>query len=454
MLRGLKITREDGHEVDYSDVYVDFDAREEEQIIISDISNKSINTYIKLVDLISGNHRTLSQYPEKYDKKIENYKRILTSYDFSIISIKDASIDIATEIFTRLNVGGRSLSLFEIMVAKTYDYEKKFDLSEKFDTLIEELEAVNYDTISDATVLQIVSMIISKDCTRKKRLKIAKERFIKEWDDAISALKSTIDYFRSYYRIPVSRLLPYNALLVPFSYYFYKYKNKPIGEVQKKIQNLFWRISFGNRYSSGVENKIAQDVARIDLIVQGGDPKYEWAIDIEPDDIIDNGWFGTGRSYIKAILSILSSKGPKSFDDNATVNVDNSWLKIASSKNYHHFFPKSYMSKNKKEIDYFYVNNIVNITIVDDFLNKRKIKNKAPSIYISDFASHNPNIDKTLKTHLINGRTDSGINDNNFDKFLKERAKCISKEIKKRIITYKNLDPNLIHYEESEEENI
>ena len=43
------------------------------------------------------------------------------------------------------------------------------------------------------------------------------------------------------------------------------------------------------------------------------------------------------------------------------------WLKIASSKNYHHFFPKAYLIKKgvaKAQYDV-----ITNITLVDDYLN-------------------------------------------------------------------------------------
>jgi hypothetical protein len=40
----------------------------------------------------------------------------------------DANIDVATEIFTRINVTGRPLSVFEVMVAKTFDAARDFDL--------------------------------------------------------------------------------------------------------------------------------------------------------------------------------------------------------------------------------------------------------------------------------------------------------------------------------------
>ncbi|MBN85008.1 MAG: hypothetical protein CMD56_04710, partial [Gammaproteobacteria bacterium] len=68
------------------------------------------------------------------------YKDVLTAYTFSAINLKDAPIDVATEVFTRLNEGGKALTLFEIMVAKTYhvfpfdpetNETKTFDLAEK-----------------------------------------------------------------------------------------------------------------------------------------------------------------------------------------------------------------------------------------------------------------------------------------------------------------------------------
>lgn len=88
------------------------------------------------------------------------------------MQIRETLIDTATEIFTRINVGGKPLTLFEIMVAKTYDVTRDFDLSEKYQELIDNLRPLNYDTISDATVLQTVAIILAKDCTKKQILRL------------------------------------------------------------------------------------------------------------------------------------------------------------------------------------------------------------------------------------------------------------------------------------------
>jgi hypothetical protein len=141
------------------------------------------------------------------------------------------------------------------MVAKTYDSVRDFDLSEKYNSLIKELENVKYETISEATVLQTISILLIKDCTRKNIVRLEKAKIIDIWETAIDSIKSTVDYFKSYYRIPVSRLLPYNALIIPFSYFFFKHKDKPLGFQQKYLEDFFWRCSISGRYSSAVESK-------------------------------------------------------------------------------------------------------------------------------------------------------------------------------------------------------
>ena len=415
-------------------MYINLEARDQdsEQLVITEISDMDDSSVIRIMDLLYGGVLRLAKYPEKYHDKLDEYRDRIISYNYSIIQIKEAPIDIATEIFTRINIGGRSLSLFEIMVAKTFDAEKSFDLSEKYNELIENLKPINYETISDAIVLQVVSLILDDECKRQTILNLDKKEFINTWPDAIDAIERTIEYFRGYYRIPVSQLLPYNALVVPFAYFFYKHPDRPTGDKQKYLEDFFWRCALSGRYSSGVEGKLAQDVKRIDKILLGELPSYDWGIDISPEFIIKNGWFSAGRSYIKAILCIYAYQQPKSFNDNSIVQISNYWLKQANSKNYHHFFPKAYMRKFGREHD---ANNVLNITIVDDFLNKREIRAQAPFKYMAGFQKINPELEDTMKTHLITDLDTFGIWEDEFNTFIKERANVVSREFERRIIS-------------------
>lgn len=451
-ISGSVIERENGKTEDFSHIYIDLNAPLEEDIVIIEIEGKSDFSTIKLTELMEGDFTFLAGYPKNYQEIILRYQNIIKGYNFNVINLKEASIDVATEVFTRLNVGGKSLSLFEIMVAKTYDALRHFDLAERYNILMQELVKVKYNEISSATILQTVAMLIAKDCTRKTILKISKHEFISKWDEAIDCIRKSIDFFRGS-GIPVSRLLPYNALLVPFSYFFYKHKTKPTGEIKSMLDDFFWRVSLSNRYSSGVESKLAQDVGKIEKIIEGKLPSYEWSIDISPVSLMSqsSGWFGTSRSYIKALLCLYAMQKPKSFDNNLDINIDNSWLKISTSKNYHHFFPKAWMKKNYPQKNLAEYNHILNITIVDDFLNKNQIRAAAPSAYMQTFVNDNKDIVNTMKTHLINNLDAFGVWTNDYEKFFEERAFAVSKELSKRLIEQKTGNEK---YEALSEEDI
>ncbi|WP_199197228.1 DUF262 domain-containing protein [Chroococcidiopsis sp. CCALA 051] len=256
-LRGVTLVREDGRKNDFSKIFIDLEAEESDRIVTTDIEGKDEKSSISILALLKGDFTVLASYPQKYHEKLKTYKNRIESYQYSIIQVKDAPIEIATEIFTRINVGGKPLSLFEIMVAKTFDHEIQFDLSEKFQELVDNLKPFNYETISDATVLQIISIILSKECKRQVILQLDKTNFINIWDKAKDSIERTVEYFKNYYRIPVSQLLPYNALIAPFSYFFFDHTDKPTGDKQKFLEDFFWRCSLSGRYSSAVESKLA-----------------------------------------------------------------------------------------------------------------------------------------------------------------------------------------------------
>ena len=131
--------------------------------------------------------------------------------------------------------------------------------------------------------------------------------------------------------------------------------------------------------------------------------------------------------------ALMAYQEPKSFDNNGIVHMSNGWLKIANSRNYHHFFPKAYMKRRNKGEEDWRVNHVANITIVDDFLNKRKIRDKAPATYMRGFEKSNPDLPRTMKTHLID-LDRYGVWDNDFEKFFWKRCQVISRHLKKRVL--------------------
>ena len=74
------------------------------------------------------------------------------------------------------------------------------------------------------------------------------------------------------------------------------------------------------------------------------------------------------------------------------------------------------------------------MTIVDDFLNKREIGAKAPSKYMAKFQNQNPELGKTMRSHLISDLDKFGIWENDYEAFMGRRATAVKKELEKRII--------------------
>ena len=368
-------------------------------------------------------------------KRINAYHNAFQTYNFSTVVLRKEDIGSAIEVFTRINTGGQTLTLFEIMSAKTYDEAQGFDMQAKWKRFIKELEAIKYEGVSSTVILSLLSLVLSKskECRRETILALDKQNIIDHWEAAISGLKDSIDYFRTTYRIPVSRLLPYDTLLVPFAYFFFKNKEEynrkePDSGQRQYLEEFFWRMSLSHRYTGAGDTLLAQDIRRIDRILEHERPDYaDVKVDLSTETLIQTN-FNVRDSYCKAVLCLLAYQEPKDFHDNGKVILDNSNLQIASSRNYHHFFPKSYLKKNETANS----KSLVNITLVSARLNQHIIRSRAPSDYIRDFTDENPGINKALNSHCIdiNG---FGIESDDYDTFLEARASRISEELKARI---------------------
>lgn len=260
-------------------------------------------------------------------------------------------------------------------------------------------------------------------------MNIEKDEIIDKWDDTVKVINQAVDYFRTYYNIPASQLLPYDSLIVPFAYFFYKNKFKnPNSKQEKYLQEYFWKASLTYRFSSSTASRLKNDVDRIDEILKEIRPTYDFRPSLIKDDIKYRN-FSTADSFCKAILCLLAKFEPKSFDNGGKVILDNTYLQRSNSRNYHHFFPKKFLKTMKKSNK----NSIVNITFINQYLNIGKIKARPPSEYMLEFQKSNPDIIQTMKSHLIDNLDDYGVWDDDYDLFLDKRTERIFDEIMKRI---------------------
>ncbi len=99
---------------------------------------------------------------------------------------------------------------------------------------------------------------------------------------------------------------------------------------------------------------------------------------------------------------------------------------------------------------------MANITLVDDFLNKRVIQAQSPKTYMKRFIKNNLEIEKCLSTHLIKLNGAFGVMTDEYGKFFDARCRAISRELGKQIIpqdvdrigTAKSADETVVEKEE------
>ena len=437
--KGIRVTRQ-GKTVDYHDIVIDLEADPDSDESVVFTQPLDDQPSISVYELLNAPIDELAAKYPSYLAKIAVYQARLKGYDFSTVEIANYPIDIACEVFTRINTGGTELTLFEIMVAKTYDVQRGFDLAHEYEWLIDnnganekDLEDAGFETVPSSTVLQCIAINVGEGRVRRQDiLRISRNDFIDAWPVVKDGIFHAVDYIRRYQRIPVSRLMPYYALLVPLTYFFVQNRGEPPTPRQHKLlTQYFWWAALSNRFSSAVESKLYQDRQRMDAILREEQPDYRGEeLSLTLDDLRWR-WFSTGDAFSMAIVCLLAYFQPRSFASDALVNLDNSWLKAANSRNYHHFFPKAWL--RKQGFKDWQANSVLNITLVDDYLNKRKIRARAPGDYMREFAAQNPNLSETMKTHLIDDLEAFGVWENDYERFIEQRGRRVLEELKKRL---------------------
>ena len=74
-LNGLTIERNGGQQDDFSQIYIDLEANDDDQIVIMDVEDREEHSFIRLNDLLHGGFAMLAAFPKHLHEKLEEYRR-------------------------------------------------------------------------------------------------------------------------------------------------------------------------------------------------------------------------------------------------------------------------------------------------------------------------------------------------------------------------------------------
>jgi len=419
-----------------------FSIEERDQNTLSDVLEAKESQ--KIAKLLDQEQRRLRYFPVNQilemaslvetSAKLDDVRRrcltethtALSDYPFSVVTIREQPIEIACEIFERVNNSGQVLSVVDLMVAKSWS--KTFNLRDKIEKFRQELRKHSYNNIPDIVLLQCASGILRKAVNRRAILTIPNGDLEDNWLQILEAIRQAIDFLKSSLGIEHSKILPYNALIVPLAFHFHRAKLSATSQsIQSELTRWFWRASASNRYDSGAETKLVEDIREMDKLANGEKPEFNYvAPQITAERVIKQS-INTGSAFSKTILALLLNHGPLELKNASPVAMSS--LSKFNSSELHHFFPKAYL-KRKDAGNYALKDSMANIVFASASANK-EYADKAPSVYLKE--SGNQKLSETLASHLVLNSEESGLWKDDFDTFLEYRAENIVRKL--RVLT-------------------
>ena len=380
--------------------------------------------------------------PERQDS-FEKVMNRFKGYKFSVIYVREQPIGTVCHIFERINNSGTVLNVVDLMVAKTWSND--FNLKDKLFDFQKELKSNHFENISDIIIIQCISSHIQKNCKRKDILNLTRKQLLDIWKKSTEAIKKSVDFLRKNLKITNSKILPYGSMLVSLSYFYYKLGNKNETNVQRKMLiDWFWKASISSRFDSAVEGKIAEDIKKIDKLLNNQDVVFNYIIPKITEERIIEQNYSLRSAFCKTIMCLYANQKPKHLENNMPVDF-NAFSKF-NAVEYHHIFPQNYLKIHQPE-NFDSKDSIVNIAFVPSGTNK-KFRDNAPKKYLEEL--NNPLIDEALRSHLIPEYKESGLLDNDFTKFINYRTKFILKKIKSLVGEFTTVEKGMLESEEKQ----
>ena len=345
-------------------------------------------------------------------------------------------------VFEKVNTGGVPLDVFELLTAMlaAEDFDLRQDWGGRWQRLSDSGAILhNFEKDLFLRVVSLLTTMARRDasnklaqpvgqsglavgCSRREILTINRAEY-EEWAPvAEKGLKEAAKFLRGL-SIFTRRDLPYATQIVPLAVIIVKVGDSlHSANAIERLRNWYWSGVFGETYGGTVDTQIARDVQQVPSFILGGEaPQVVVEANIEPDRLLS---LRTRNSAAyKGIHALLMNAPVKDWMTDLEISHA---VYSDEHVDIHHVFPKHWCENVAKK----HLGVPIPRRIYDSAINKsplsrktnRVIGRKAPSRYIRDLRSKNPNLDDAIAKHAI--ATDALVNDD-FVSFFVERGKSL-----------------------------
>ena len=392
---------------------------------------------------------------DRIKKWVEFNKKLISQFlQYQVPTIKlskTTSKEAVCQVFEKVNTGGVTLTVFELLTA-TYAADE-FNLRDDWDK--RKAEFNNHPLLKrldPPQFLQVVSLLATFNrrahhrgdsvppavaCKRRDVLRLEVEDY-KRWADTASrGLIRAVQFLHGEY-IFAARDLPYATQLVPLSAVFSVLRDKADSlSALQKIRRWFWCGVFGEMYGGSTETRFALDLPECVAWIQGKGNEPRTVIDAQfQADRLLSLRTRNSAAY-KGLYALQMKAGCQDFKTGIPLGVA---TYFDNNIDIHHIFPISWC--DKKNFDRSCSNSVVNKTPIGSKTN-RVIGGSAPSRYLNklekQFDIDGEELDSILRSHEI---TPSTLRHDNFPAFFNLRFEKLLKLIEKEMEKPVNRAPN------------
>ena len=412
-IKGLQING-----TDYSQICFDFD---KEEFITR---YREGDYYASLRDILGDNKfQIYNKLSDQRKKAFDKCYNIFSGYPLSVVIVREKELDEASEIFERINQGGKRLSIFDLVVASTWGED--FDLKILYQELRDFLEKQGFGKIPPEVVTHTASLVIKGYCRNSYQLQLTKEELKANWEEIANAIKLSVDFLSNNMGAKIFEFVPYPSMISLLAYLYFKVPSRSLTkQMTEKVHEWFWKAALSERYATSRETRMEEDRRLLfDKLLDESDVRVNYPIALDEEKIVKNK-ISTKSALRNAFFCMLAIRQPRHFKTNNIITLDYKLCSEFNSPEKHHIFPRHFLQKNKIEGEYL----LSNFCFIPAELNK-EILNKAPSDYFANYKRENPDFEEALKAQLVS--YSEAIKDNDYKKFVHERSKAIFEEFER-----------------------
>jgi hypothetical protein len=412
-IKGLKING-----ADYSQICFNFD---KEEFITR---HHEGDYYASLKDILGDNKfQVYNKLTDQRKRAFDKCYNIFSGYPLSVITVREKDLDEASEIFERINQGGKRLSIFDLVVASTWGED--FDLKEEYTKLHDFLVDKGFGKIPPEVITHTASLIIKGYCRNSYQLQLTKEELKENWEEISNAIKLSVDFLTNNLGTKIYEFVPYPSIIALLAYLYFKTPGRSLTKrMTEKIHEWFWKSALSERYATSRETRMEEDRRLLfDKLLEGEDVKIGYPINLDEEKIAKSK-ISTKSALRNAFFCMLAIRHPRHFKTNNIITLDYSLCSDFNSPEKHHIFPRQFLRKNKLGGEY----SLANFCFIPAELNK-EILGQAPSDYFRAYEKENPDFKDALEAQLIT--YDDSIKNNSYKEFLKTRSRAIFNEFER-----------------------